>query len=92
MPSESDNKIEELLKAYAKKRRQEAGTPFDLHPATRNLLQGEIARNYPKPGKEAFSFIQLLVRFWPRLAFAAVLVVAMVATIQFSNLKPNKPE
>ena len=47
MPSEPENKIEELLKAYAKKRQEEAGAPFEMHPATRKLLQGEVARRQP---------------------------------------------
>src|SRR5436853_263056 len=43
MATEPDNrKIEELLQAYAKKRREEAGA-VELHPATRNLLQAEPA-------------------------------------------------
>ncbi len=36
--------IERLLQAAAEKRRQESGGPFELHPATRRLLQGEVTR------------------------------------------------
>ena len=45
---EPERKIEKLLRAYAKKRRAQAGDPLKLHPATRRLLQDEIARNAPQ--------------------------------------------
>src|SRR5438552_2260923 len=80
MPSDPDNKMEELLKAYAEKRRKEAGAPFDVHPATRRLLQGEVARRWAKDQRQSPSFLQLLINFWPRLAFAisAVLLLGVV--------------
>jgi hypothetical protein len=43
MPAEEPNKADELLRRYAKKRREQGGD-FALHPATRRLLQGEITR------------------------------------------------
>jgi hypothetical protein len=39
-----DRPIEKLLRRYAKKRRDEAGAPIEMHPATRRLLQGEVTR------------------------------------------------
>jgi hypothetical protein len=44
MSDTSSRNIERLLQAAAEKRRQESGGPFELHPATRRLLQGEVAR------------------------------------------------
>src|ERR1041385_5051405 len=44
--------IEKLLRRYGKKRRDEAGAPPELHPATRRLLQGEVARQFPKARAE----------------------------------------
>ena len=41
--------IEKLLRRYARKRHDEAGTPLELHPATRRLLQGEVSRQFPNP-------------------------------------------
>ena len=52
---ETERKIEKLLRAYAKKRRADAGDPLKLHPATRRLLQGEVARRKPKPDDEEAS-------------------------------------
>lgn len=45
---EPERNIEKLLRAYAKKRRAEAGEPLKLHPSVRRRLQGELARNAPK--------------------------------------------
>src|SRR5205823_5458366 len=75
-------KIEELLKAYAKKRRDEAGASFELTAPTRRLLQAEAARQWSKAAPESASpsFFQLLVRFWPQitLAVSGVLLVGIV--------------
>jgi hypothetical protein len=80
MSNEPERPIEKLLCAAAQKRRDEAGASLDLHPATRRLLQGEVARQFAKPEREARSFPQLLARLWPRFAWGvaifAVLVVA----------------
>jgi len=82
MPSESEQRIEELLKAYAKKRRDEAGASFELTPPTRKLLQAEAARQWSKaaPESPSPSFFQLLVRFWPQitLAVSGVLLVGII--------------
>ncbi len=42
MPDERD--IEKGLRAWATRRREDAGAPVKLHPATRRLLQAEAAR------------------------------------------------
>ena len=69
MPSEPDNrKIEELLKAYGKKRQEDVGAPLDLHPATRKMLQGEVAKLRPSGAPEKSGLLPLLLRFWPRFA------------------------
>jgi len=81
MPSESEHKIEELLKAYAKKRRDQAGASFELTPPTRTLLQAEAARQWSKAApSESPSFFQLLLRFWPQitLAMSGVLLVGII--------------
>lgn len=49
---EPERKIEKLLRAYAKKRRADAGDAFKLHPTTRRMLQGEAARSAPKLDEE----------------------------------------
>jgi hypothetical protein len=73
---EPERKIEKLLRAYAKKRRADAGGPLRLHPATRRLLQGEIARRKPKPEDEEASVTlwELFRHRWALLAGFAVIV------------------
>lgn len=75
--------MDETLKAYADKRRQEAGAPFDLHPATRQMLQGEVTRTY-KPGAPAsprVSWVERVFVFWPRMAFAAACVAITITLV-----------
>lgn len=61
--------MDELLKAYAEKRRQDPGGSVELHPVTRQMLQGEVARIYGKP--RATPWLSRLLAYWPRMAFAA---------------------
>ena len=51
MPRETEHKIEALLRAWAKQRREGIGDDFELHPATRRLLLDEVARTFPKLGR-----------------------------------------
>ncbi len=87
---EPERKIEKLLRAYAKKRRAQAGDPLKLHPATRRLLQGEIARNAPKPDDDAsLSLWELFRQQWAFfLGFA--LVIFFAATIFLPALSSAK--
>ena len=66
---EPERKIEKLLRAYAKKRRGEAGDAFKLHPATRRLLQGEAARRKPpaEVADDSVSLWELFRERWPVL-------------------------
>ena len=49
MAAEPEKKIEELLQSYSRKRKEDAGAPLEMHPATRRMLQGEAARQAGKP-------------------------------------------
>jgi hypothetical protein len=94
---EPERKIENLLRAYAKKRRAEAGNSLKLHPATRRLLQGEAAstlrsspapedgRRVPRPGQAGTPGF-FLACFWRRLVFA--LCVVATAFIGVSLFRP----
>jgi len=72
--------MDDLLKTYAKKRRDDAGEPMQMHPATRRLLQAEAAKLRPKPGRKSSTWLGSLFTFWPRLAFAGVMLVALGVT------------
>ena len=88
---EPERKIEKLLRAYAKKRRAQAGDPLELHPATRRLLQGEIARHTPKPDDEDASMTlwELFRQQWAFL-LSFVLIIFFGATLFFPALSTAK--
>src|SRR5436305_13435790 len=93
MPVEPDNsKIEELLKSYAKKRRDEMGAPIELHPAVRKMLQGEVARQRPTPPADRKSIFSVLLQFWPRFAVAGAAVVLLSLVLVNINQHPNPGE
>jgi hypothetical protein len=77
---EPERKIEKVLRALAKRRRDEAGDPFDLHPATRRLLQGEVTRRKPKenPNSSFRSFV--FGSFRPGF-FSALCILAIVMAL-----------
>jgi hypothetical protein len=60
MPTDPDNPrtpMHDLLKAYARQRRQAAEPPQEMHPATRRLLQSEVRRQrppHPAPAKRPY--------------------------------------
>lgn len=93
MANEPERQIEKLLRGCAKKRADDAGGPFELHPATRRLLQGEVTRRFARAGPEGASFWQRLVQFSPRLAEALVILalIAVVVSLFLPSLrKPGK--
>lgn len=77
---EPERKIEKLLRAYAKKRKADAGDAFKLHPATRRLLQGEVARRLAEDAEEeSVSLWQLFQQRWAfLLSFALVIFFGAV--------------
>jgi len=82
---EPERKIEKLLRAYARKRRTDAGEPLKLHPATRRRLQDEVLRRAPKPEAEeaSLSLWQLFRQQW-----AFLLGFALVAFFSVTLLLP----
>ncbi|HKI72906.1 MAG TPA: hypothetical protein VKA81_11045 [Verrucomicrobiae bacterium] len=97
MPDEPNRNVEDELKAWAQKRRDEAYAPFELHPATRKMLQDEVARTFPKKSDLAADIGRQatlgepnhpspyvggwLKKFWPRFALVGSLCVALVAVV-----------
>lgn len=87
MPSEPEKNIERLLNEHAQKRRDDAGAPMAMHPATRKLLQGEVTRIYGKTAEEPRAQSTLWAALWRRVAlagcFAALLM--LVSTVWVEN-------
>lgn len=88
---EPERKIEKMLRAYAKKRRADAGDSLKLHPATRRLLQDEIARKKAKRDEEedSLSLWELFRRQWAFLVGFAV-IVFFGATLFLPTLSSTK--
>lgn len=76
-----ERKIEKWLRGFAKKRRDQAGPPFELPPARRRLLHDEIARTSQDDDEDnSFSLWEVLRQQWAvLLAFAAC--IFLVASI-----------
>jgi len=87
MPDEPNKNIESQLKAWAQKRRDEAGPALELHPATRRLLQNEVSRTFPKSAgasekKSVRPFLRW-PRFWIALPIVAVMAVMLALLAPF---------
>jgi hypothetical protein len=76
---EPERPIEKTLRACAKTRGEEAGPPLELHPATRRLLQAEVARKYGSRPPEAGRVLSVFAWLRPRLAWCVGL--AMIAAV-----------
>ena len=94
MANEPERPIEKLLRTAAKKRRDEAGAPLELHPATRRLLQGEVARTFAKPMHPARSFIGVFSQLWPRIAGGAAIfaILVLAGYVLLPGAGKGKPE
>jgi hypothetical protein len=84
MAEETNQKIDEMLRACAQKRGDGPGAP--LHPATRRMLHDEVRRVHgPGPARARTGW----ALWWPRLAFGASL--CLVAGLTLAVLKLERP-
>jgi hypothetical protein len=69
---EPERPIERVLRAFARKRREQAGGPLALHPVNRRLLQEEVARQQQPANRKVSRW-----DWWtsPRLAGALAAVI-----------------
>src|SRR5437899_11415128 len=86
---ETERPIEKLLRAWAKKRRHDAGSPQELHPATRRLLQGEVARTLGKDKPRTKSGSSWFAATWPRVAWGLG-VFAVLAGAVWIVMPPSR--
>ncbi|MEO6036600.1 MAG: hypothetical protein ABIQ35_15225 [Verrucomicrobiota bacterium] len=85
MQPEPKHKMEESLQRLAKERREKGGADFELHPATRLILQSEVARTFSHaPADAPRSFF-----LWPRLALMGLFTALLALTLTVLN-QPNK--
>jgi hypothetical protein len=93
MSIDPERPIEKLLRAYGKKRREDAGAPFKLHPVARRELQSEVSRRYGTTAPHPGSLAVFLARFWPRLALvsASAILVILIGGILFNRESRQSP-
>jgi hypothetical protein len=89
MPSpEPNQKMEELLRAYARKRRDEAGAPFELPPDVRARLQEEVRGTLRKSAAAPAPRWGLSLAGWLRLALAGSVAVLVILMIRSNTAPP----
>jgi hypothetical protein len=86
MADTPENNMDQLLKACARKRREEAGATFELPESTRRVLQAEVARTFPKSATPEPPAWLWLFGFWPRVAYGSGLV-ALLIVIAVTSLR-----
>jgi hypothetical protein len=93
MSNEPERPIEKALRACAKKRREDAGGPLELHPATRRLLQGEVARQFGRQGRDPRPFSIFIAGLWPKavLGVAVLGIIGLLAAILIPALNKSNP-
>jgi len=83
MPPDTEKPIERLLRRYARKRRERAREPWTVHPVTRELLQQEVARQFPKKRSFGSALRELFRPGWlkPVIAVAGAAAVIIIGLI-----------
>jgi hypothetical protein len=88
MPEQPHNSAEEALQRYAKERRASGGE-FALHPATRRLLQGEVARQHGGAKKKPRGGIANWFTAWRMVAASGVLAVLLGLGVWIFSHQPK---
>jgi hypothetical protein len=87
---EPERRIEKWLRAFAKKRRDQAGDAMELRPATRQRLQREVARLSEEKSRGWFANLFFGLR--PALAFAVCFIaLAVIGGILLANYNRSQP-
>ncbi len=90
MPNEPEREIERQLKAGAQLRRDAAGAPRAMPPATRQKLQAEAARLHSRKEARPGFWSQIFIFSWPRLAIATATIVLLGLLV--SHFLPGSPQ
>lgn len=98
MSNEPSKRIERMLRKWARQRRDAAGAGWPVHPATRRLLQGEVARTLGARGvaragaaADATAGRGWLALFWPRLVWGAAGLALIVLVWVWLPRSAEKP-
>lgn len=90
-PPEPNKKVDDLLKAYSRKRREQAEPGFELHPASRQMLQDEVRRTYGKTDAKARSGWGS-PWWWRGLALAGGLACVLILCLHMQPPATNSAE
>jgi hypothetical protein len=72
--------IEKQLRAWAEQRRRKADAPFELHPATRRMLQNEVRKIHGQNPAESAARSSFFSRWRPTFV-AGVCIIALVTVL-----------
>lgn len=91
MEPEPEKRIDQWLKQWAAQRRQASAKPFELHPATREMLMSEVRRVHHK-SLQANNEPSLWWWLFRRLAWAGsgMAVFILLAMVVLPHLHPDK--
>jgi len=94
MSLEPQRPIEDLVREHARRRREQTGGAFELHPATRKMLQDEVRKAHPKAQRSEGFLLSLIGRLGPKLswAVAAGAVAIGLGLLVLLPLNRNQPE
>jgi hypothetical protein len=93
MPTPDPNqKMEDLLRACARKRREEAGAPFELSPDVRARLQEEVRRTLGKPAAAPAPRWGLSLTGWLRLALGGAVTVLVILVLRSNTPPPTSAQ
>jgi hypothetical protein len=87
-PPEPNKRMDGLLKSYSRKRREQAAPGFELHPATRQMLQEEVKRTVGKTQAKARSGWES-PWWWRGLAVAGGLACVWFILVQVQMPAPK---
>jgi cytoskeletal protein RodZ len=78
--------MHDLLKAYTRRRREQLGEPVEMHGATRQALQTEIARKFREStAAESGAKVNVWIALWPRLVFGGAILAVLVGVLAVLN-------
>src|SRR5262245_55323161 len=84
MSAKPNQFVGDQLRTFAKQRREAVGAPFEPHPATRKLLQDEVARTFSaRTIARQTRPSSWLAAFWVRLGLAGGLVTLFMIALIF---------
>lgn len=95
MPPDPEKPIEGLLRRYTRRRRERAGEPWTVRPVTRQLLQQEVARQFPKKRSFGSALRELLRPRWLKplitvAGAASVIILGLILSVR-PDTRTDKP-